>query len=112
MRGTAGLYKCSASISYPQTTYPPTINNAQLVSMVGQVAEGIVGYENWQIAEQPSMAAEDFAWLGSESFSSCPLRGPSAGSLHVLTEEFYILACIINDGQTLYCVLYCKCRLP
>ncbi len=67
VKGTAALYKCSASITYPQITYPPTINDAQLVSMVGRVAEGIVGHEKWQIAEHPSMAAEDFAWLGSKS---------------------------------------------
>ena len=69
VRGTAALYKCTASITYPQITYPPTMNDAQLVSMVGTVAESLVGPSSWQISDQPSMAAEDFAWLASAPLS-------------------------------------------
>lgn len=66
MTGTAALYKCSATITWPQITYPPTINDQALVDLVGRVAEDLVGPEMWQIAPEPSMAAEDFAWLGGK----------------------------------------------
>lgn len=76
VRGTARIHGCSASIAYPQTTYPPTVNDGQLLAMVGKVAEELVGAENWQIAEGPSMAAEDFAWLASTPTCSPNLCDP------------------------------------
>ena len=88
--GTAALYKCSATITWPQITYPPTINDKALVDLVGRVAEDLVGPEKWQIAPEPSMAAEDFAWLGGKRIMNelhySVLHRTSPNHLHVIAD--------------------------
>lgn len=62
------LYGCTATISWPQIAYPPTINDAHLTAMVETVARNLVGPDKWQTAPAPSMAAEDFSWLAGEVY--------------------------------------------
>lgn len=61
---TVDLYGCRASVTWPQIAYPPTVNDREMTALVAAVAADLAGQEKWQTAPHPSMAAEDFSWLG------------------------------------------------
>jgi hippurate hydrolase len=82
----AAAYGARATVAY-RRLYPPTINSGPEVDVAIAAAKAVVGGENVQFDCQPSMAAEDFAfllqarpgayiWLGSDGEKSEPLHSP------------------------------------
>ncbi|WP_442596203.1 M20 aminoacylase family protein [Parapusillimonas sp. JC17] len=62
---TAHALGCKADFKF-QRKYPPTVNHAKEAGLCAQVLEGIVGKENVNASVQPSMGAEDFAFMLKE----------------------------------------------
>jgi amidohydrolase len=84
--GTALMHGAKASVFY-HNAYPATINSAIETDMAIAAAQSIVGVKNVIWDCEPSMAAEDFAymlnckpgayiWLGVDQGESIPLHNP------------------------------------
>ena len=58
----AAAFGASATLDY-QRLYPPTINHAAEANFAADVAEGLIGRDNVVRNLDPSMGAEDFAFM-------------------------------------------------
>jgi hippurate hydrolase len=59
---TASAHGAAAAVDFKRT-YPPTINHASQAEFAASVAEGVVGAANVVRNADPSLAAEDFAFM-------------------------------------------------
>src|SRR3546814_1438835 len=59
---TSLALNCTSEFAFHRK-YPPTINHAKEAAFCAQVLEGIVGAEHVDQTVQPSMGAEDFAFM-------------------------------------------------
>jgi len=62
---TAKAYGCEIDVSW-QPGYPPTVNHATEAARAAAIAGAVVGSENIIINPEPSMGAEDFAYMLQE----------------------------------------------
>ncbi|WP_374299123.1 M20 aminoacylase family protein [Ferrovibrio sp.] len=76
--GIAAAHGASASVDY-QRRYPPTINTADETELAANAAAMVVGGENVLRNLNPSMGAEDFAWMLREKPGSYVWIGNGAG---------------------------------
>jgi amidohydrolase len=59
---TAAMYDCSVNIKFHRN-YPPTINSRDEAKFAAEVMREVVGAENVDDAVEPTMGAEDFAFM-------------------------------------------------
>jgi len=59
---TAAAYECEVSIDFHRN-YPPTINDAEQTRFAASVMAEVVGKENVNATVEPTMGAEDFAFM-------------------------------------------------
>ena len=64
-KGIAEALGCSCDVEYIKG-YPPLVNNAKLVTLVSESIKKSCGDDSLIIAEQPELAAEDFAFFARE----------------------------------------------
>jgi hippurate hydrolase len=76
--GIAAAHGASAKLDY-QRRYPPTINTADETELAAAAAAAVVGGENVLRNVNPSMGAEDFAWMLREKPGSYVWIGNGAG---------------------------------
>src|SRR3546814_19609888 len=76
--GIAAAHGASATIDY-QRRYPPTINTAEESELAAAAAAQVVGAENVLRNLNPSMGAEDFAWMLREKPGAYVWVGTGAG---------------------------------
>ncbi|MFC3677644.1 M20 aminoacylase family protein [Ferrovibrio xuzhouensis] len=76
--GIAAAHGASATIDY-QRRYPPTINTAEESELAAAAAAQVVGSENVLRNLNPSMGAEDFAWMLREKPGAYVWVGNGAG---------------------------------
>jgi len=80
----AGAHGCSANVAWSPRPYVPTVNDASLVKLVAGVAREVADF---QVLDEPSMAAEDFSFYANKIpgvFTFLGIRNESAGSLYAL----------------------------
>ena len=65
----ADMHGCAAEVTWRDPPYIPTVNNLEMVAMVEEAAQGLVGEERWQRLTAPTMAAEDFGFMARASRS-------------------------------------------
>ncbi|MCW0235516.1 MAG: M20 family metallopeptidase [Ferrovibrio sp.] len=76
--GIAAAHGASATVDY-QRRYPPTINTADETELAARAAAAVVGTENVLRNLNPSMGAEDFAWMLREKPGAYVWVGNGAG---------------------------------
>lgn len=59
---TASAFDCSATVSFNRN-YPPTVNSADETRFAVEVMRELVGAENVEDRTEPTMGAEDFAFM-------------------------------------------------
>lgn len=59
---TAAAYDCSATVAFNRN-YPPTINHPKETRFAAEVMREVVGAQNVDTAVEPTMGAEDFAFM-------------------------------------------------
>ncbi|HTI16066.1 MAG TPA: M20 aminoacylase family protein [Trinickia sp.] len=59
---TAAAYDCTVDVAFNRN-YPPTVNSSQETRFAAEVMREIVGAENVNTAVEPTMGAEDFAFM-------------------------------------------------
>ena len=59
---TAAMYDCAVSVRFHRN-YPPTINSRDEAKFAAEVMREVVGAENVDDAVEPTMGAEDFAFM-------------------------------------------------
>lgn len=60
--GTAAAHGCEATVNF-HWNYPPTVNHAEQAEFAASVADDIVGRDNVRRNMEPTMGAEDFAFM-------------------------------------------------
>jgi amidohydrolase len=61
-QATAAAYECSVDVSFNRN-YPPTVNSPEETRFAAEVMREIVGAEKVSTAVEPTMGAEDFAFM-------------------------------------------------
>ncbi|QJA07825.1 amidohydrolase [Romboutsia sp. CE17] len=62
VENTAKAYRCEGIFEVDENWYPPVINDKELVNVVKENAENLLGKDNFIIKELPSMGGEDFSF--------------------------------------------------
>jgi amidohydrolase len=83
--GIAAAFDCTVALDY-QDGYPPTVNPAETAALAAEIAGRIVGPERVRQDIEPSMGAEDFAYLLRERPGAylfvCQASSPGAPMVH------------------------------
>jgi hippurate hydrolase len=61
-QGTAAAHDCEASVRF-HWNYPPTVNHAEQAEFAASVLDDVVGAANVKRDLEPTMGAEDFAYM-------------------------------------------------
>ncbi|MGH6644953.1 MAG: M20 aminoacylase family protein, partial [Bradyrhizobium sp.] len=61
-QGTAAAHGCEASVKF-HWNYPPTVNHAAEAEFAASVLDDVVGAANVKRDQEPTMGAEDFAYM-------------------------------------------------
>jgi amidohydrolase len=100
-QGVCQAYGGSCELDY-QYGFPPTINDAQMTSLLAENANGILGVDKVHWVQEPSMTGEDFSyflqklpgcyfWLGTQN--------PDQGIIHPLhSSHFQLDEEVLNLG--------------
>jgi amidohydrolase len=76
---TARAHGCTVTIEYMQDYYPPTVNDPELYDFASQVASPL-SQDNTVVEVEPTMGAEDFAFLAQEVPSVFFVIGQGSGT--------------------------------
>lgn len=89
--------------------YPPTVNDPRVYAIARDVALRLLG-DGQRVAEaEPSMAAEDFAFIAQavpSAFIFLGIRNETAGAVHGLhTPRFTLDESVLRTGAALHAAL-------
>lgn len=62
VKSTAIAYRCTGKIEVEENWYPPVINDDELVNIVKQNTEKLLGKDKFLFKESPSLGGEDFSF--------------------------------------------------
>jgi IAA-amino acid hydrolase len=76
---TAAVHRCNASIVYSPDYYPPTVNDPELFESFSKEVGELVSEEGTLLDIEPTMGAEDFAFVAENIPSTFFLLGQGSG---------------------------------
>jgi IAA-amino acid hydrolase len=79
VRSTAAVHGCNVTITYSPDFYPPTVNDPELYESFSKDVGGLVADSGEVMDIEPTMGAEDFAFVAESIPSTFFLLGQGSG---------------------------------